>query len=685
MAQAIALVGASQRSAFTRWTIKNLRLYGPDLAIWPVTPSHELIEQLATFASIHDLPRAPDAAVVAVHRDRSIGIVQDLIDQQVEDIVLISAGFSERGDPIGMALADELRDIAGRGGSRVWGPNCIGFADFWRGICAIAEPVPPDIVPGHVSIVSQSGALMSNFMSALSSEGVGLDWCVSSGNGTALGVGEAIGMAVAREKTRVVCAYVEGVADQRGAAALERALIAARHSGKTAVVLKAGTSPLGRRAVLSHTASIAGADSVFAAFLRQHGAIQVGSATEMVRSARVALMGPRMQPGNGVAVLGRSGGGAALAADLADKTTTRLARFSATTVARLREICGPGSFIENPLDILAVRSRTVGESEISAVAADESVGFMLMAWPVKYPDASPEEKIHRNTFEELAHVARDSGVPTAIASIASAPSTPWLDEYRARNPHIAVVNDLATTFLALGHFFPEETRLPRSSELSSVPEPGSSEVLSEGRARDLLSAAGVGVVAGRVVRGPVVGTQAIAGLRPPFAVKVVAPISHKARVGGVVLGALDAQDIDAAIREIDRNVRARGLSSAAIEGFLVEEMVFGREILVGLSRDDVWGKFLVVGLGGGAAELASRSIVRRLPLRDRDVDEMLAFVDIRGHQMAARLVAHLAVQFESGQLASERTIEINPLVVTPDKCYVVDAVVIRDHPGSRID
>jgi succinyl-CoA synthetase beta subunit len=268
-------------------------------------------------------------------------------------------------------------------------------------------------------------------------------------------------------------------------------------------------------------------------------------------------------------------------------------------------------------------------------------------------------------------------VPLVITSMAPLPSTEFSRDYQQRNPHVGVVQNLALTFAALAKLFPA---VGGEAAVHAAPATVEGRVLSEADSRELVEAAGVPAVRGvRVPRGADPAELA-AELRPPFAVKVIAPISHKMRIGGVVLGVSSVGELATAVKQVEDAVVNAGLPATAVEGCLVEEMVFGREVLVGLNTDAVLGRYVVVGLGGSATELANRSTTRRLPLRPGDVEELLAGVAIGSHPRLAKLVEDLCSAFTEGSLAGYETVEINPVIVTADECWAADAVVTEAAP-----
>ena len=669
----VAVVGASPRNFWTTCAVHNLRTLAPDLEIVPVTPNHESVAGLTAVRSVADLPGVPRAAVVAIRREASVEAVRALTAAGTRDIVLVSDGFGERGDERGLELQAELVDTVTGTGTRLWGPNCVGFVDFAERLCAVAEPAWLDAVPGAVSIVSQSGALLSAFVAAAAEENLGVDFCASTGNGAAMGVPEALDLALRRDSTEIVCLYLEGVSRAQLPAFIA-SFEYARRVNKRIIILKSGVSERGRRAVLSHTASIAGTDSVFAELLREHRVLRADGVDELMRLASLCLLGVGQGRPGSVSVLGGSGGAAALCSDLAERYGVNLTVFADQTVARIRELAGPGSFIDNPLDVIGVKRREGEESINGTVFRDPNTGFVLLPWSVQFPSDTDHESVHTWNWNDLARLSTEHRIPLVINSMAPVPTTDFVRDYRERQPHVGVMHNLRLTFSALAKLFPAKGRPVAGHPADADSDP---RVLSEADSRDLVAAAGVPIVRGARARGGDDVGAAAADLRPPFAVKVIAPISHKARIGGVALGVAQAADLPATVKQIEENVVAAGVAPDHVEGYLVEEMVFGREILLGLNTDPVLGKYVVVGLGGTATELANRSLTRRLPLRPDDAAHLLRAVGVVDHPTAVDTLMRLCESFATPPLGDHETVEINPLIVTWSGCWAADAVVTR--------
>jgi acetate---CoA ligase (ADP-forming) len=214
----------------------------------------------------------------------------------------------------------------------------------------------------------------------------------------------------------------------------------------------------------------------------------------------------------------------------------------------------------------------------------------------------------------------------------------------------------------------------------------------------VLAAYGIGGdEAGQLVHSAAEAEAAARAMARPTALKVQsADIPHKTEAGAVALSISG----DGARAAYERVVAAakRHAPQARIEGVLVQPMAApGREIILGVNRDPVWGPQLMVGLGGVLVEAlgdvalapvpldhaAARALLDRLkgaallgPFRGApptDTDALIELI-VRLSQLAA----------DHGDQIAE--IDLNPVIVHAmgQGVSLVDALIIKQpRPAQR--
>lgn len=669
----VAVVGA-RPGLWTSLLWANIKGWGYPGSIWPVSRSRKEVAGLRAFPSMEDLPDRPDAVVLAVGARETIELTRKSVAMGIEHIVTIADGFAERGTEDGIALQEELAHAVADTSAHLYGPNGLGFADFRSGLCPLALPLPLDLLVGRVSIVSQSGSLISSVTGGLASDGVGADWAVSIGNGAAFHVIDALEYLVARETTAIICGYVESF----GPASRERVeavLAAAQDANKQIVLIKAGGSERSARIALSHTASVAGTDRVMDRLLRAYGVIRVHDLEELVRTVSVVdyLWAGRRELG-GLGVLESSGGTAAVTADNLQAGGVRLAKFSVETLRLLADTAPPGAYVENPVDLTASpKPPGAVDQAYEQVYSDPDVAAVLVPWSLTFPAGSDGRELHEETLERYCALTRLTGTPTLLCTTNLQRWTPWMREFRRKHPEMLVTRGLQSTIQALGHVFPASSGEQPATPLTRT----AGTLVGEAEGREILGELGMPLAAGVLWAPPFADVPVVSY---PCVIKAVVPgLAHRARIGAVVVGCRDSGEVVAARDLILTSLKAAGFSRENVEGLLIEEMVFGPELLVGFNRDVWYGPYVAIARGGVNVE-DERPVLLDLPTEQAEAAlEGLGLIGLPPIAVAstAKLIGALAAEFTTGRLADYETVELNPVILTGAGPRIADVLLVQ--------
>ncbi|HWG16126.1 MAG TPA: acetate--CoA ligase family protein, partial [Streptosporangiaceae bacterium] len=499
---------------------------------------------------------------------------------------------------------------------------------------------------------------------------------VSIGNGAAFHVIDALEYLVARETTTIICGYVESFG-RASRQRVEAALAAARAAGKRIVLLKAGGSERSAKIALSHTASVAGTDRVMDELLRAHGVIRVRSAEELIRTVTVLnhLQSYRPRAG-GLGVLEGSGGTAAVVADNLQAGGARMAEFSAETLALLRDTAPPGAFVENPVDLTAAPKPPGAIDEAyEQVYRDPDVAAVLVPWSLTFPAGNDGRELHEVTLDRYCALTRLTGTPTLLCTANLERWTPWMRDYQRKHPEMLVVQGLQSTIQALAHLYPAVAVAGPAATAATAGPVGT--LVGEAEGREILGRLDVPVAGGTLWAPPF---EAPPDVSYPCVVKAVVPgLAHRARLGAVVIGCRDAAEVTAARDTILANLARAGFPAGVVEGLLIEELVFGPELLVGFNRDDWYGSYVALARGGVNVE-EQRPVLLDLP--PEQAEAALAGLGLYGLSPAtvtatAELIRQLAAEFTGGSLAAYATVELNPVILTDAGPRVADVLLVR--------
>ncbi|NVM26547.1 MAG: CoA-binding protein [Desulfobacterales bacterium] len=278
--------------------------------VFPVNPRGGVLQGERVFAHLSEIPEKVDLAVIAVRAEHVPGILSDCVQNGVAAAAVISGGFAESGRT---DLQDRIVDIAREADFPFVGPNCLGIyspAHVDTFFLPSERMVRPD--PGNVALVSQSGGILVDQMIKFAEEGVGLSRAVSIGNKALVKELELLGYLDQDPETKVIAFYVEGFGKNEG----RDFVLAASQCQKPVIVLKAGKSSGGGRAVSSHTASLAGDYETFSEVFSQYdGVVEAKNELEMVTFCESLSCYQRSIEGK-IGIVTGSGGHGALAVDV---------------------------------------------------------------------------------------------------------------------------------------------------------------------------------------------------------------------------------------------------------------------------------------------------------------------------------------------------------------------------------
>jgi acyl-CoA synthetase (NDP forming) len=615
--RSIAIVGASERpSTYSSETLLNLRRLGFEGEVWGVNPRRSSVYGLPCFASLSDLPAAPDAVVVAIPAPGVPAIIEEAGAIGSGGAVVYAAGFGE--SPAGAGLEQALREAAGRYSLPVCGPNCDGLVSLWSRAAlwgdALAAPEP-----GHVALVSQSGNLVVNALATR--RGLRLHTAVSSGNEAVVTTPDWVEHLAREEGVRSIALLVEAEGD---GARLAEALAVSADEGVGVAVLKVGASERGRAAAAAHTGAVAGDHRVFRALVEEAGAAWAADVHELLELAKALAVRDARPRGGGLAILTCSGGDSGLGADEADRLGLELPALSPPTVETLRARLPAAATVANPLDYTAM---IWGEVEtlrdlVRTVGEDPAIGHVLVFY-----DRPPGIGGHAAESWDAVERGILAGAAVSPVPVMVAATLPELldDEaaWRFCSAGVPAVAGLRTGVAVAAALAAPPGDGRRLREIAAYAErrtPG--RWLAEHEAKALLRSRGVPVVRGRLALNEDDAVAAFHELGGHAALKVSAPgVQHKTAIGGI---ALDVRD-EAGVREAFRRLGAVCGSISPTDNptpsepplnaqfVLVEAMVpEGDELFVAVRFDAVI-PVLVTGRGGIDVERYDDVTITPLP------------------------------------------------------------------------
>jgi acyl-CoA synthetase (NDP forming) len=680
--RSVAVVGASaDPSKMTGRPVAYLRKHGYAGEIFPVNPRGGRIGDLACFPSVAALPQAPDVALVLLPADGAIAAVAELAERGAGAAIVLAGGFAEAGSA-GLSRNAALKAAAGD--MRLLGPNTIGLVNLTDHITLSASGALEieDLPRGAVSLVSQSGGILGSLLSRAADKGVGFAKLIATGNEADVDVSDCIDLLVDDDATQVIALYLEGL---RKPDNFRRVARRAAEVGKQIVAFKVGRSAAGRQAAVSHTGALAGEDRVYDALFHQLGVIRAQTFADLLELPAALASAPRLR-GERVAVMTSTGGAGALIAESCGLQGFDLPPPDAATAATLAAALGAldAAEISNPLDVtLAGLRPDIFANSITALLDSPSYDALVVvigSSALANPDVVADALVHAKAKAEkplLAYVSPHAPDLARLLNIRGVPA------FVAPESGAAMLNALRPLTSMPDGGPPASTAAP------ALPEgPG---VLNEHDSKALFAAFGI-----RVTREIVAGTAAEAEAAAltfggPIVLKVLSnDIAHKSDIGGVRVNVAPG-NVAEACEEMSRSVVAAGADR--IEGVLVQELISGGiEMILGMREDPQLGPFVLLGMGGVAAELMSDVSIRLLPVGRQAAAGMIGELKLspllKGYRGTpprdTEALIDAIVAFSSmgealrGRIAEA---EVNPIFVLPAGAGAIAAdglVVLRD-------
>lgn len=348
--------------------------------VFPVNPVGGVLHGEKIFSHISEIPEKVDLAIIVVRAEHCPDILADCIKAEAGGAVVISGGFSETGRT---DLQDRMVDMAEEAGFPFIGPNCLGIysPSYADGLFIPSERM---VIPtsGNVALVSQSGGILVDQMVKFADEGVGLSLAVSIGNKAMIKETQLLNYLKNHSETEVIAFYVEGFDKNEG----REFVLAAGLCPKPVIVLKAGKSPGGKKAVSSHTATLAGDYDTFSAVLAQHGIVEAKNEFEMVAFSESLSCYPRAIEGK-IGIVTGSGGHGALAVDVCSAQGLSVPVLSEQAQKEIKENLSHSvrdiASLMNPIDLTGSAvddDFVVGVSELSKSPETDCVIILLLPY-----------------------------------------------------------------------------------------------------------------------------------------------------------------------------------------------------------------------------------------------------------------------------------------------------------------
>lgn len=395
--RSVAIIGAVKSVWFGGLVIlENLKNLGYNGKVYLVNPSYPEVNGIKVYPSVKEIPDKVDLAIIITSSKAVPRIVKDCAEKGVEGAVIVADGFAER-DQEGARLQQEIVDISKKRGIRLLGPNTIGVVNPYSGLITTPYPLGyKSIRKGHVALAAQTGIIGAQAF-PFEELHYGISKICDFSNKCDVNETDLLEYLEDDSETKVIAIHIEDIRDGLRFIRVAKRVV----KKKPILIYKPGKTSESKKALASHTGSIAGDQKIYEAAFRQAGLIQVDSFLELFQTAKAFGYQP-LPKGNRLGIITITGGAAIMAIDTAVEWGLELGKLSQESNERLFEI--HPTMVGNPSDIgpamPAIQDPIAPyKTALEVFSEDKNVDCMLITF-YAFPGVNPE--LYVNLLKETA-------------------------------------------------------------------------------------------------------------------------------------------------------------------------------------------------------------------------------------------------------------------------------------------
>ena len=670
----IAVVGASaNKEKLGHSILKNILDYKYKGKIFPVNLKGEKVLGLKSYQSVLDIKSKIDLAIIVIPAKAVNSVLEKCGKAKIKNVIIISAGFKEIGGD-GIILEEKMKEIAEKYNIKIIGPNCLGILDSVNNLNAsFANGM---VKKGSIGFISQSGAICTAMLDWANLNNVGFSKFVSLGNKSVVSEVEMIEFFKNDKKTKAVLAYIESVnyGKKFMKAAAELVKI------KPLIIIKSGTSKASQKAMQSHTGALANKEDVVKTAFRQVGIIRVDNLEELFNIAKFLSRNNYLN-GNKIAIVTNAGGPGVICTDEIENNGLKLASLEKKTIEVLKKNLPVETSVNNPVDLIGDAKADRYEIAAKTLLLDKNVdGVISILTPQTVTEIS-------KTAEVLLNLSKKSKKPLLTSFIGGVSIES--EARKLNNSQLAFYNYPSQAVFSLSRFWQyQKSQKIASNYLKAIKENkiiGDKKKYPTGNLNlveslNILKSAKIPVIESLLANNCEEAIKLARKIKYPVVMKIFSDkISHKTEVEGVRINIKNDFEVREYYNEIYRKLGNK------IGGIIIQPMVKGMELILGLKKDKNFGHLIMFGFGGVYAEIIKDVSFRLAPINKTEalkmIEETKSFEILNGYRKLPRmdinsLADSLAKLSDLISVHPEiEELDINPLMVKEkgSGCWAVDA------------
>ncbi len=679
--KSITIIGASNDTKKVGGIVTQNIIASYKGLVYPVNPKEEIIQGLKNYKTISELPDVPDLAILAIPAENALEVLPQIGDKRIKNLLIFSAGFKEAGEQ-GKILEQKLLVYTKQYEFNILGPNCLGFVNNQIALNATFAKTPT--TRSNLSLISQSGAIATSFFDWCNTSGLGFDFFVTIGNKSVLNENHFLeylsqtntyqepGLSVLKP----IGLYLESISS--GSQLLK---IAKQISLTQPIfILKPGKSTAAANAMQSHTGSLAGSDEVFATALKESGVIRAQTMQDFFNLSK-ALSWENVPKSNKIAIISNAGGPGVISADAVSESGLELAALSEQTQNTLAEHLPRMAGLHNPIDVLGDALANRFNSALEAVLAEEQVSAVIV---ILTPQLMTEIE---KTAQTVSILSAKYQKPIYCSFIGGAEANKGEQILNSSKiPNFSYPEEAIRTMSLVYSWqswrqkqIPEEqtqqtTQIP--SEINTLlTKLDNQKLLDPNSANQIFNYLRLPIPESVITTNLIDAEEYVNQIGWPVVLKTADPnLVHKSDSGGVVT------NINSFV-ELRQNWLK--LSTSQDLPLQVQKQIKNDyELIVGFKRDNNFGDYLVIGLGGKMANLIKDANLCLLPITKNKLENALQnsqyyhlftgyrdFPQINFHEFSKQIQVLSDLFAEYSQITE---MEINPVILNATGHYFAD-------------
>ncbi|MHB1335100.1 MAG: acetate--CoA ligase alpha subunit [Candidatus Humimicrobiaceae bacterium] len=623
--ESVAIIGAAREEGKVGHTIlegvMNSKFKG---RIYPVNPKAEEIHGLKCLKSIFDAPEDIDLAIIVIPGKYVLVAINECAKKNVKAAIVISAGFKETG-PIGAELEKELLEKARQYNMRILGPNCLGMSNTTCPVNASFSPEMPD--DGVIAFISQSGALGTAVLDWAKLGKIGISKFVSLGNKVDISETDIFEYLEDDDSCKVITAYIEGISEGQRFIDVSKKVT----KKKPIVVVKAGNTSAGAKAVSSHTGSLSGSAKAYEAAFKQAGIIRARTIRNLLDYSTSLAYQP-LPKGRNLVIITNAGGPGIMATDVCEENNITMPALEKETIDKLKEFLPEAANFNNPVDVLGDALADRYKKALEIIIKDKNVDAIIIlltpqAMTQAYETAVGIVEVMQNSPGKIPILACFMGGKAVKEGI------DYLIEHRI--PNFDIPEGAVSATRVMMNYYEWLVKKEEKGKTFEADKKAVKEIfdsirekkrfeLGENESRKVLEAYKIRVPQAITARNIAEAKAFTKKVGYPVVLKIDSPdILHKTDVGGIKVGIRNDLELETGFNDIISSVKDKK-PEANIRGISIQEMIMDKqETIIGINKDPQFGPMIMFGLGGIYVEILKDVSFRIAPIIESDAREMI--------------------------------------------------------------